>query len=56
MYLQQMRRFSSLMCGLPFYRKSRQYLESYSLIFHQMSSERREGLRKVWVGDARFVQ
>lgn len=55
LYLQQMRSFAARFAGKAFYRRHREYLESFSLIFSRMSQERREGLRRIWVGLPRCV-
>jgi hypothetical protein len=55
MYLEEMRSFVNKMKNLTFYRKYKEYLESFSLIFRQMSEEKVEGIKKIWVGEIKYV-
>jgi hypothetical protein len=56
MNLEDMRRFAGRMEALPFYQRNKGYLESFSVIYSLMSEEKVEGLRRIWVGDAKYMQ
>lgn len=54
-FLEIMRQFYSRMKQLPYYRMNKEYLESFPAIHKLMSAEKIGGLRRLWVGEQKFM-
>ena len=50
-----MRGFKERMMNEPFYLKNKQFLESYSILSAFVNEERTKGVKKMWVGDPKFI-
>lgn len=54
-FLETIRQFYSKMGQLPYYRMNREYLESFPVIHKLMSADKIAGLRRLWVGDQKYM-
>jgi hypothetical protein len=54
-FLETMRQFFSRMSHLPYYQMHREYLESFPVLHRLMSAEKNAGLRRLWVGDQKYM-